>query len=155
MAGSINKVILLGRLGADPEIRVSQDGKKIARFSLATSESWKDKSTNEKKEKTEWHKIVIFSSGLAEISEKYLKKGSLIYIEGQISTRKYTDQSGLEKYITEIVLQGYNCQLTMVDNRGENFDSNNISSPSIENSFETKNKEDNIQGIDIDDEVPF
>lgn len=155
MAGSINKVILLGRLGADPEIRVSQDGKKIVRFSLATSESWKDKSTNEKKEKTEWHKIVIFSSGLAEISEKYLKKGSLIYIEGQISTRKYTDQSGLEKYITEIVLQGYNCQLTMVDNRGENFDSNNISSPSIENSFETKNKEDNIQGIDIDDEVPF
>ena len=155
MAGSINKVILLGRLGADPEIRVSQDGKKIARFSLATSESWKDKSTNEKKEKTEWHKIVIFSSGLAEISEKYLKKGSLIYIEGQISTRKYTDQSGLDKYITEIVLQGYNCQLTMVDNRGENFDSNNISSPSIENSFETKNKEDNIQGIDIDDEVPF
>ena len=155
MAGSINKVILLGRLGADPEIRVSQDGKKIARFSLATSESWKDKSTNEKKEKTEWHKIVIFSSGLAEISEKYLKKGSLIYIEGQISTRKYTDQSGVEKYITEIVLQGYNCQLTMVDNRGENFDSNNISSPSIENSFETKNKEENIQGIDIDDEVPF
>ena len=155
MAGSINKVILLGRLGADPEIRVSQDGKKIARFSLATSESWKDKSTNEKKEKTEWHKIVIFSSGLAEISEKYLKKGSLIYIEGQISTRKYTDQSGVEKYITEIVLQGYNCQLTMVDNRGENFDSNNISSPSIENSFETKNKEDGIQGIDIDDEVPF
>ena len=155
MAGSINKVILLGRLGADPEIRVSQDGKKIARFSLATSESWKDKSTNEKKEKTEWHKIVIFSSGLAEIYEKYHKKGSLIYIEGQISTRKYTDQSGLEKYITEIVLQGYNCQLTMVDNRGENFDSNNISSPSIENSFETKNKEDNIQGIDIDDEVPF
>jgi single-strand DNA-binding protein len=155
MAGSINKVILLGRLGADPEIRVSQDGKKIARFSLATSESWKDKSTNEKKEKTEWHKIVIFSSGLAEISEKYLKKGSLIYIEGQISSRKYTDQSGLEKYITEIVLQGYNCQLTMVDNRGENFDNNNISSPSIENSFETKNKEDNIQGIDIDDEVPF
>ena len=155
MAGSINKVILLGRLGADPEIRVSQDGKKIARFSLATSESWKDKSTNEKKEKTEWHKIVIFSSGLAEISEKYLKKGALIYIEGQISTRKYTDQSGVEKYITEIVLQGYNCQLTMVDNRGENFDSNNISSPSIENSFETKNKEENIQGIDIDDEVPF
>ena len=155
MAGSINKVILLGRLGADPEIRVSQDGKKIARFSLATSESWKDKSTNEKKEKTEWHKIVIFSSGLAEISEKYLKKGSLIYIEGQISTRKYTDQSGVEKYITEIVLQGYNCKLTMVDNRGENFDSNNISSPSIENSFETKNKEENIQGIDIDDEVPF
>ena len=97
MAGSINKVILLGRLGADPEIRVSQDGKKIARFSLATSESWKDKSTNEKKEKTEWHKVVIFSAGLAEIVEKYIKKGSLIYIEGQISSRKYTDQSGLRE----------------------------------------------------------
>ena len=108
-----------------------------------------------KKRKDRMAQNCDFSSGLAEISEKYLKKGSLIYIEGQISTRKYTDQSGLEKYITEIVLQGYNCQLTMVDNRGENFDSNNISSPSIENSFETKNKEDNIQGIDIDDEVPF
>ena len=155
MAGSINKVILLGRLGADPEIRVSQDGKKIARFSLATSESWKDKNTSEKKEKTEWHKVVIFSVGLAEIVEKYIKKGSLIYIEGQINTRKYTDQSGLEKYITEIVLQGYNFQLTMVDNRGENFDGNNISSPSLENSFESKKTEDSIQGIDIDDEVPF
>ena len=155
MAGSINKVILLGRLGADPEIRVSQDGKKIARFSLATSESWKDKITNEKKEKTEWHKIVIFSSGLSEITEKYLKKGSLIYLEGQVSTRKYTDQSGVEKYITEIVLQGYNCQLTMVDNRGENFDGNNLSSPSIENSFESKKTEESIQGVEIDDEVPF
>ena len=90
MAGSINKVILLGRLGADPEIRVSQDGKKIARFSLATSESWKDKNTSEKKEKTEWHKVVIFSVGLAEIVEKYIKKGSLIYIEGQINTRSRT-----------------------------------------------------------------
>ena len=155
MAGSINKVILLGRLGADPEIRVSQDGKKIARFSLATSESWKDKITNEKKEKTEWHKIVIFSSVLSEITEKYLKKGSLIYLEGQVSTRKYTDQSGVEKYITEIVLQGYNCQLTMVDNRGENFDGNNVSSPSIENSFESKKTEESIQGVEIDDEVPF
>ncbi len=154
MAGSINKVILLGRLGADPEVRVSQDGKKIAKFSLATSESWRDKVSNEKKEKTEWHKVVIFSSGLAEISEKYLKKGSLIYIEGQISSRKYTDQSGIEKYITEIVLQGYNCQLTMLDNRGENPDSgDNISSPSFENSFESENK--NLQGVEIDDDVPF
>ena len=118
MAGSINKVILLGRLGADPEIRMSQDGKKIAKFSLATSENWKDKQSGEK-EKTEWHKVIIFSSGLADITEKYLKKGSLIYIEGQIGTRKYTDQSGIEKYITEIVLQGYNCQLTMIDNRSE------------------------------------
>ena len=154
MAGSINKVILLGRLGADPEIRMSQDGKKIAKFSLATSESWKDKQSGEKKEKTEWHKVIIFSSGLADITEKYLKKGSLIYIEGQVSTRKYTDQSGIEKYITEIVLQGYNCQLTMIDNRLEN--SENLSSPSIENTLDKKeNADDSLQGIDIDDEVPF
>ena len=154
MAGSINKVILLGRLGADPEIRMSQDGKKIAKFSLATSESWKDKQSGEKKEKTEWHKVIIFSSGLADITEKYLKKGSLIYIEGQIGTRKYTDQSGIEKYITEIVLQGYNCQLTMIDNRSEN--SENLSSPSIENTLDKKeNADDSLQGIDIDDEVPF
>ena len=154
MAGSINKVILLGRLGADPEIRVSQDGKKIAKFSLATSESWKDKQSGEKKEKTEWHKVIIFSSGLADITEKYLKKGSLIYIEGQISTRKYTDQSGIEKYITEIVLQGYNCQLTMIDNRSEN--SENLSSPSIDNTLDKKESvDDSLQGIDIDDEVPF
>ena len=154
MAGSINKVILLGRLGADPEIRMSQDGKKIAKFSLATSESWKDKQSGEKKEKTEWHKVIIFSSGLADITEKYLKKGSLIYIEGQISTRKYTDQSGIEKYITEIVLQGYNCQLTMIDNRSEN--SENLSSPSIDNTLDKKESvNDSLQGIDIDDEVPF
>jgi single-strand DNA-binding protein len=154
MAGSINKVILLGRLGADPEIRMSQDGKKIGKFSLATSESWKDKQSGEKKEKTEWHKVIIFSSGLADITEKYLKKGSLIYIEGQVSTRKYTDQSGIEKYITEIVLQGYNCQLTMIDNRSEN--SENLSSPSIENNLDKKESiDDSLQGIDIDDEVPF
>ena len=154
MAGSINKVILLGRLGADPEIRMSQDGKKIAKFSLATSESWKDKQSGEKKEKTEWHKVIIFSSGLADITEKYIKKGSLIYIEGQISTRKYTDQSGIEKYITEIVLQGYNCQLTMIDSRSENPES--LASPSIENTLDKKeNVDDSLQGIDIDDEVPF
>ena len=97
MAGSVNKVILLGRLGGDPEVRVSQDGAKIARFSLATGETWKDKNTNEKKERTDWHKIVIFSPGLSEIVEKFLKKGSLIYLEGQIRTRKYTDQAGMEK----------------------------------------------------------
>ncbi len=108
MAGSINKVILLGRLGADPEVRVSQEGNKIARFSIATSETWKDKNTNEKKDRTEWHKIVIFSPGLSEIAEKYLKKGSLIYIEGQLRNRKYTDQTGMEKNISEVVLQGYN-----------------------------------------------
>ncbi len=131
MAGSINKVILLGRLGADPEVRVSQEGNKIARFSIATSESWKDKNTNEKKDKTEWHKIVIFSPGLADVVEKYLKKGSLIYVEGQIRYRKYTDQSGIEKNISEIVLQGFNSNLTMVDNKNQN-EINDSSTPSFE-----------------------
>ena len=154
MAGSLNKVQLIGRLGADPEVKQMVNGKSVARLSLATSQSWKDRNSGEKKEKTEWHKVIIFSSGLADITEKYLKKGSLIYIEGQISSRKYTDQSGIEKYITEIVLQGYNCQLTMIDNRSENLQ--NLSSPSIENTLDKKeNAEDSLQGIDIDDEVPF
>ena len=116
MAGSINKVLLLGNLGSDPEIRVSQEGNKMARFSIATNETWKDKNTNEKKDRTEWHRIVIFSPGLAEIAEKYLKKGSLIYIEGQLRNRKYTDQSGMEKNISEVVLKGYNSNLTKVRN---------------------------------------
>tara|TARA_B100000401_G_C52359739_1_gene509757 strand:- start:21 stop:485 length:465 start_codon:yes stop_codon:yes gene_type:complete len=154
MAGSINKVILLGRLGGDPEIRVSQDGNKIAKFSLATSENWKDKSTNEKKERTEWHKVVIFSPGLADITEKYLKKGSLIYLEGQIRSRKYTDQSGVEKYITEVVIQGYNSNLTMLDNRSsDNIE--DISSPSIDNPKKSDAKIEEFEGIDIEDEVPF
>ena len=154
MAGSINKVILLGRLGGAPEIRVSQDGNKIARLSLATSESWKDKTTNEKKEKTDWHRVVIFSKGLAEVAEKFLKKGSLVYIEGQIKTRKYTDQSGTEKYTTEIVLQQYNSNLTMLDNKSDNF--NELESPNIESSLKqnTSNENANDFGIE-DDEVPF
>ena len=154
MAGSINKVILLGRLGGDPEIRVSQDGNKIARLSLATSESWKDKTTNEKKEKTDWHRVVIFSKGLAEVAEKFLKKGSLVYIEGQIKTRKYTDQSGTEKYTTEIVLQQYNSNLTMLDNKSDNF--NELESPNIESSLKqnTSNENANDFGIE-DDEAPF
>ena len=154
MAGSINKVILLGRLGGDPEIRVSQDGNKIARLSLATTDNWKDKQTNERKEKTEWHRIVIFSKGLAEIAEKYLKKGSLIYVEGQIKSRKYTDQSGMEKYTTEVVLQQYNSSLTMLDNKSDNL--SNFESPNIENSLKDESKQDNnIGNFDIEDEVPF
>ncbi len=154
MAGSINKVILLGRLGGDPEIRVSQEGKKIAKFSLATSENWKDKTTSERKEKTEWHKVVIFSPGLADITEKYLKKGSLIYLEGQIRSRKYTDQSGVEKYITEVVIQGYNSNLTMIDNRSSDS-IDNINSPSIDNPKPSNNENGEFPGVDIDDEVPF
>ena len=168
MAGSINKVILLGRLGGDPEIRVSQDGNKIARFSIATSESWKDKNTNEKKDRTEWHRIVIFSTGLADVAEKYLKKGSQIYIEGQIRHRKYTDQSGMEKNISEIVLQGYNSNLTMIDSKNS-YDNNNLTSPSLDNStqdnnintpsFDNSTKDKNISSefndVDFEDEVPF
>ena len=153
MAGSINKVILLGRLGGDPEIRVSQDGNKIARFSIATSESWKDKNTNEKKDRTEWHRIVIFSTGLADVAEKYLKKGSQIYIEGQIRHRKYTDQSGMEKNISEIVLQGYNSNLTMIDSKNSN--DNNMSTPSFDNSTQDKNISSEFDDVDIEDEVPF
>ncbi len=153
MAGSVNKVILLGRLGGDPEIRVSQDGAKIAKFSLATGETWKDKNTNEKKERTDWHKIVIFSPGLSEIVEKFLKKGSLIYIEGQIRTRKYSDQAGVEKTTTEIVLQGYNCHLTMLDSKSD--DMNNLSSPNVENSKIEKKIDENVKDFDIEDEVPF
>lgn len=118
MAGSVNKVILVGNLGKDPEIRRTQDGRPIANLSVATSESWRDKATGERKEKTEWHRVVIFSEGLAKIAEQYLKKGAKVYIEGQLQTRKYTDQSGAEKYTTEVVLQGFNSALTMLDGRG-------------------------------------
>lgn len=119
MAGSVNKVILVGNLGRDPEIRFAQNGNKIANFSIATSESWRDKASGERKEKTEWHRIVVFSEGLAGIAEKYLKKGSKVYIEGALQTRKWTGNDGIEKYSTEIVLQGFNSTLTMLDGRGE------------------------------------
>ena len=108
MAGSVNKVILVGNLGKDPEIRRTQDGRAIANLSVATSESWRDKATGERKEKTEWHRVVIFSEPLAKVAEQYLKKGAKVYIEGQLQTRKWTDQAGVEKYSTEVVLQGFN-----------------------------------------------
>lgn len=154
MAGSVNKVILVGRLGSDPEVRVSQDGNKIVRLSLATSDSWKDKQTNEKREKTEWHRIVIFANGLADIAEKYLNKGSKIYVEGQIQTRKWTDQAGVEKYTTEIVLQSYNSSLTMLDNRSDQ--NNEIISSSFKNdSSGNKSIAKEKDNIEIDDEIPF
>jgi single-strand DNA-binding protein len=118
MAGSVNKVILIGNLGADPEIRRTQDGRPIANLRVATSESWRDKNTGERKEKTEWHRVVIFNEGLCKIVEQYLKKGSKVYLEGQLQTRKYNDKDGVEKYSTEVVLQGFNSQLTMLDTRG-------------------------------------
>jgi single-strand DNA-binding protein len=117
MAGSVNKVILVGNLGKDPEIRRTQDGRPIANLSVATSESWRDKATGERKEKTEWHRVVIFNEGLCKVAEQYLKKGAKVYIEGALQTRKWTDQSGVEKYSTEVVLQGFNSTLTMLDGR--------------------------------------
>ena len=118
MAGSVNKVILVGNLGKDPEIRRTQDGRPIANLSIATSETWRDKNSGERKEKTEWHRVVIFSEPLCKIVEQYLKKGAKVYIEGALQTRKWTDQSGVEKYSTEVVLQGFNSTLTMLDGRG-------------------------------------
>lgn len=115
MAGSINKVILIGRLGADPEIRRTQDGKAIANLRVATSETWRDRNTGERREKTEWHKVTIFNEGLSKIAEQYLSKGSNVYLEGQLQTRKWQDQSGQDRYSTEVVLQGFNSNLTMLD----------------------------------------
>jgi single-strand DNA-binding protein len=119
MAGSVNKVILVGNLGADPEIRRTQDGRPIANLRIATSESWRDRSSGERREKTEWHRVVIFNEGLCKVAESYLRKGSKVYLEGQLQTRKWQDQSGQDRYSTEVVLQGFNSNLTMLDGRGE------------------------------------
>jgi single-strand DNA-binding protein len=119
MAGSVNKVILIGNLGKDPEIRTLNSGDRVANLRLATSETWRDKATGERKEKTEWHQVVIFNEGIVKVAENYLKKGSTVYIEGSLQTRKYTDQQGVEKYSTEIVLQRFNGQLTMLGGRAD------------------------------------
>lgn len=117
MAGSVNKVILVGNLGKDPEVRRMQNGNPVVNLTVATSDTWRDKGTGERKEKTEWHRVVIFSEGLAKVAEQYLKKGAKVYIEGALQTRKWTDQQGVEKYSTEVVLQGFNATLTMLDGR--------------------------------------
>jgi single-strand DNA-binding protein len=117
MAGSVNKVILVGNLGRDPEIRSTQDGTRVANLSLATSESWRDKTSGERRERTEWHRVVVFNDRIVDVCERYLKKGSKIYIEGALQTRKWTDQSGAEKYTTEVVLQKFRGELTMLDGR--------------------------------------
>ncbi|MCF2523704.1 single-stranded DNA-binding protein [Bradyrhizobium sp. G127] len=117
MAGSVNKVILVGNLGADPEIKRTQDGRPIANLSVATSDTWRDKNTGERKEKTEWHRVVIFSEGLCKIAEQYLKKGSKVYLEGQLQTRKWQDKDGKDRYSTEVVLQNFNSTLTMLDGK--------------------------------------
>jgi single-strand DNA-binding protein len=118
MAGSVNKVILVGNLGKDPEVRRMQNGNPVVNLTVATSDTWRDKGTGERKEKTEWHRVVIFSEGLAKVAEQYLKKGAKVYIEGALQTRKWTDPQGVEKYSTEIVLQGFNSTLTMLDGKG-------------------------------------
>ena len=150
MAGSLNKVQLIGRLGADPEVKQMVNGKSVARLSLATSQSWKDRNTGEKKEKTEWHRIVVFNEGLINVIQQYLKKGAQIYIEGQISTRKWKDeQTGQDKYSTEIVLQGYNSTLTML---GGSSNNSTTSSNEKNNDFDQTNQQNNN---DLDDEIPF
>ena len=152
MAGTLNKVILIGRLGADPEIKQMVNGKSVARLSLATSQSWKDKSTGEKKEKTEWHRVVVFNEGLVNVVQQYLKKGAQVYIEGQLSTRKWKDeQSGQDKYSTEILIQGYNSSLTMLGGGGRSIQNDNSPQPALKNSDDVSQMEQN----DLDDEIPF
>ena len=119
MAGSVNKVILVGSLGRDPEVRAMQSGDKVVNMSVATSESWKDKSTGERKEKTEWHRVTVYNQGIAMVCENYLRKGAKVYIEGQLETHKWTDQSGVEKYSTEVVLRPFKGELTMLDSRSD------------------------------------
>ena len=152
MSGSLNKVQLIGRLGADPEIKQMVNGKNVARLSLATSQSWKDKSTGERKEKTEWHRIVIFNEGLVNIVQQYLKKGANVYLEGQLSTRKWRDEKlGQDKYSTEVVLQGFNSSLTMLGGNNQSMKSseNNQDKSSLQNDQISQ------ENSDLDDEIPF
>ncbi len=162
MAGSVNKVILVGNLGKDPEVRHTQDGKPIVSISIATSESWRDKSSGERKEKTEWHRVVIFNENLAKVAEQYLKKGSTVYIEGQLQTRKYTDKDGVEKYSTEVVLQNFRGELTMLGGKPNSGDSGGASygggddfgaSSPMEKPRSSSPKQSFSR--DLDDEVPF
>ena len=151
MAGSVNKVILIGNLGADPEMRRTQDGRPVANLRVATSDSWRDKATGERREKTEWHRVVIFSEGLAKIAEQYLKKGSKVYLEGQLQTRKYTDKDGTEKYSTEIVLQRFRGELVMLDSRGT--DGERTERPTMMGASESSRGFEHNNGLD--DEIPF
>ena len=164
MAGSINKVTLIGNLGRDPEVRSMQDGGKIVQLSLATTETWKDKNSGERREKTEWHRVVIFNENLGGIAEQYLRKGSTVYVEGQLQTRKWTDQQGQEKYTTEVVLQRYRGELTMLGGRSEqsssigydDTNSNAGSSDRISSASFNNPSPGPMSGIDdLDDEIPF
>ena len=163
MAGSVNKVILVGNLGKDPEVRRTQDGRPIVNLSVATSENWRDKNTGERKEKTEWHRVVIFSEGLCRVAEQYLKKGAKVYLEGQLQTRKWTDKDNIERYSTEVVLQGFNSALTMLDGRsgagggsfgadesGGDFGSSGPSSAAPRRAVAA-----GARSSDMDDDIPF
>ncbi len=152
MAGSLNKVLLIGRLGNDPEIKQMSNGKNVARLSVATSETWKDKNSGERKEKTEWHRVVIFNEGLVGVVQQYLKKGSQVYIEGQIQTTKYTDNNGQEKYSTQIILQGYNSTLTML---GSSNSGGKIEDNSMNQDSSSLPSDNNVTSNELDDEVPF
>ena len=154
MSGSVNKVTLVGNLGRDPEVRAMQNGDKIIQLSVATSDRWKDKSTGEQRERTEWHRVVIFNDALGKIAEQYLKKGSTVYLEGQLQTRKWTDQqSGQEKYTTEVVLQRYRGELTLLGSRPENQISNDQQNAEIDQSNQISMSDDIAS--DLDDEIPF
>ena len=164
MAGSVNKVILVGNLGADPEIRRTQDGKPIAHLRVATSETWRDRATGERKEKTEWHRVVIFNENASKFAEQYLKKGAKVYLEGALQTRKWQDQSGQERYSTEVVLQGFNSQLTSLDRAsggGGGGDFGDSSSSDFGSSGPSPARKPAMaaagggRGGDMDDEIPF
>ena len=156
MAGSVNKVILVGNLGRDPEVRNTQDGRKVVNLSVATSESWRDKESGERKERTEWHRVVIFNEHLVDIAQKFLTKGDKVYLEGQLQTRKWQDQSGAEKYTTEIVLQRYRGELTMLDGRGEGGGSGQTADFSADTGGGPSSPPSRKGGpSDLDDEIPF
>lgn len=145
MAGSLNKVTLIGNLGRDPEIRTTNDGREIANLNIATSESWKDKITGERKDKTEWHRVVCFNEGLVKVIKNYVKKGSKLYIEGQLQTRKWIDSDNQEKYTTEVVLQNFNSSLILLDSKGE----------ALTNQPNSQNNNPTFDNSDLDDEIPF
>ena len=160
MAGSVNKVILLGNLGQDPVVRTSQDGNKIVQLSIATSDRWKDRNSGEQREKTEWHRVVIFNENLSNIAEQYLKKGSTVFIEGQLQTRKWQDQSGIDKYTTEVVLGRFRGELAMIGSRNDTANiadiQDHISEDSVSNEITQKDTNPPMGGAgDLDDEIPF
>lgn len=162
MAGSLNKVMIIGNLGNDPDIRTMQNGGRVANLSIATSDSWKDKNTGERREKTEWHRVVVFNEGIVRVCENYLKKGSKVFIEGALETRKWTDQNGQDKYTTEIVLKPYNGNLTMLDGRNDNqgagYGGGQQSRPQQSGGFQNNNQGNAQQAEvydDFEDDIPF